>query len=87
MANNPNGIEHLRQFITEEFAERCPDYEPTCLCCTVWRAFDELAQRCPDLSDEDADMAMHWADRYSAGIDDYPQFDRIAGRAAIEERS
>lgn len=84
MATDATGLETLHAMIVHEYSERCPDYEPTCICCTVWRAFDELAERCPDLSGEDADMAMHWLDRYSAGLDEYPQLDRVPAGRRVE---
>lgn len=29
--------------ITEQYGERCPDYEPECWCCKVWKQYDALA--------------------------------------------
>jgi hypothetical protein len=79
-----DGVEELKAMLTADYGERCPDYVPDCINCTAWKAVDELVQRVPDLTSEDADMAMHWIDRYGAGIDDYPQLDRIEGRAALQ---
>ncbi|MCO5072053.1 MAG: hypothetical protein M9944_12685 [Rhizobiaceae bacterium] len=72
-----NGINKLKALITEEYGEKCPDFDQGCINCRIWQAVEELDQRAPDLTDEEADMALHWIDRYSVGFDDYPQLDRV----------
>lgn len=32
----------FEKVIRENFGERCPDYEPTCMCCQAWHVFDAL---------------------------------------------
>jgi len=34
--------ERVSIFITEYYGERCPDYEPECICCEQWMCFDKL---------------------------------------------
>lgn len=72
------GNERLSKTIEADYGERCPDFHPDCICCQIWRAYDELVAAKPTLTDDDQDMAMHWIDRFAAGIDAYPQLDRIA---------
>lgn len=72
-----NGIELLRIMVIEEYGEPCPDFEAQCLGCTAWQAVAKLERRCPNLTDDEAYMAMHWLDRFSAGLDSHPQLDRI----------
>jgi hypothetical protein len=76
-------MDALANQITEDFGERCPDYAPGCICCELWKDYDRLTAAGP-LSEEEADMAMHWLDRYSAGIDEYAQFDRVRPEAFDE---
>lgn len=66
----------LSRQITDDFGERCPDFAAGCTVCELWKAYDALLADGP-LSEEEEDMALHWLDRYAAGIDDYPQFDRV----------
>ena len=69
-------MDELAKHITEDFGERCPDFAPHCPVCEVWKAYDKLVASGP-LSEEEEVMAQHWLDRYAAGIDYYPQFDRV----------
>lgn len=71
------GIEQIKAYAIEEYGEPCPDFAARCINCILWREINALEARAPDLSDQEADMAMHWIDRYSCGIDGYPQLDRI----------
>ena len=32
----------IAEAITEAFGERCPDFEPECHCCKVWKQYDHL---------------------------------------------
>lgn len=32
----------IAEAITSAFGERCPDYEPECHCCKVWKQYDHL---------------------------------------------
>lgn len=32
----------IEEAITTKFGERCPDFDPDCHCCRVWRALDDL---------------------------------------------
>jgi len=34
--------EQLAAWITEYYGERCPEFEPTCLVCEAWHAYDVL---------------------------------------------
>lgn len=75
----------LAKHITEEYAERCPDFSPGCINCVAWKAYETLIADGP-ISEAEAAMAMHWLDRYAVGIDSYPQFDRIlSARSAPRE--
>ncbi len=73
--------DELQSAIIEGFGERCPDFAAGCLNCELWKAYDELMAAGP-LSDEEVGFALHWLDRFGAGIDGYPQFDRIVNRRA-----
>ena len=33
----------LEVFITERYGEKCPDYEPLCTCCEMWKLFERIA--------------------------------------------
>lgn len=37
-------IGELPPLIEQLFGTRCPDYEPECYCCKVWRAYDDLSE-------------------------------------------
>lgn len=30
------------EMLTEQFGERCSEYDPDCMCCQRWKALDEL---------------------------------------------
>ena len=32
----------IRDAVTEQWGERCPDFDPDCYCCLAWREIDEL---------------------------------------------
>ncbi|WP_430438969.1 hypothetical protein [Shinella sp.] len=32
----------IEEAIIAQFGERCPDFDPDCHCCRVWRALDDL---------------------------------------------
>lgn len=32
----------IHKFGVEWYGERCADFEPDCLCCKFWKAFDEM---------------------------------------------
>lgn len=72
-----NGIDKIKALVTEEYRERCADFHPDCINCCIWLAVDELEKRAPDLTEDEVDKALHWIDRYSVGIDVYPQLDRV----------
>lgn len=71
-------MDRLAEYITEEFGPRCDEFVSSCILCDVWMRYERLiAGRA--LTDEQISSAMHWLDRYAAGIDEYPQFDRVRG--------
>lgn len=34
--------EQILWWLTEYFGRRCDEYEPTCIVCQKWKAFDEI---------------------------------------------
>lgn len=36
-------IDGMADLIKRDFGERCPDFDPGCWCCRMWKAHDELA--------------------------------------------
>jgi hypothetical protein len=55
----------IAEAITEQFGERCPDFDANCYCCRVWRQYDELKTiRHPDTLTDEAKA------RRSKAIDD-----------------
>lgn len=70
-------MDELARYITEEFGDRCPDFASGCMGCEVWKAYDDLMSKRGPLDEDEAFLAMHWIDRFAAGIDDYPQLDRL----------
>lgn len=78
-------MDELAKYIAEEVGERDHKHTPECEMCMVWKAYDDLMSAGP-LSEDEVGLAMHWIDRYAAGLDDYPQFDRIIERRALAGR-
>lgn len=35
-------MEAFDKFVTEQFGERCPDYEEGCHCCKLWMLRDQV---------------------------------------------
>jgi hypothetical protein len=38
----------MENALMEHYGERCPEYQPGCLCCEKWRAFDRLFYEIPN---------------------------------------
>lgn len=36
-------LARIREWVTEFYGERCPEYEPLCLCCKAWEGVDALS--------------------------------------------
>jgi hypothetical protein len=32
----------MKVFLEDWIGEKCPDYEPSCVCCQAWESFDKL---------------------------------------------
>ncbi|SCB30539.1 hypothetical protein [Rhizobium lusitanum] len=50
----PADIDLIIEAITSQWGDRCDDFEPSCACCRVWRAFDHLLgerDRCAAIAD------------------------------------
>jgi len=41
-AVSAEAVDLIADAITEQYGERCPDYEPECWCCKVWKQYDAL---------------------------------------------
>lgn len=37
-----DALRTVRLYVEEWFGERCEEFEPNCICCRKWQAFDEL---------------------------------------------
>lgn len=37
-------LRRLRRFLTENYGERCPDFDKDCPCCRVWVRYDLLEE-------------------------------------------
>lgn len=37
--------EPIEEAITEQFGERCPDFDADCICCQVWSQYDDLVEQ------------------------------------------
>ena len=35
-------FKQFRKYLLKTFGEKCPDYEPGCVVCAVWRLYDDL---------------------------------------------
>ena len=31
-------------YLTENFGDRCPDFEPECMCCKLWALHDQVKE-------------------------------------------
>lgn len=47
------GQKLIAEAITEQFGERCSDFEPGCFCCQAWAAFDAILSLSSLLTYED----------------------------------
>lgn len=46
-------MEHFRLYLTNQFGERCPDFDEDCSCCKIWAIYDETnAIVTPDVETE-----------------------------------
>jgi hypothetical protein len=37
-------LTHFVGFATEQFGERCEDFDADCACCKIWKLYDETAK-------------------------------------------
>ncbi|MDE2106920.1 MAG: hypothetical protein KGL39_57430 [Patescibacteria group bacterium] len=37
-----NGLDLIREAVTEQWGERCPEFNPECWCCKAWAEVDRI---------------------------------------------